>query len=225
MIKKSFSAKIDKTKWDFRAIKEKSAQIIATGEIKNSISEEIERQISLIKQWMINQIHSHKVTQEIEAGSRDPAANINLSGCCGGYGNLWEFIGFSDDDDPIGDVIAPIQYHRPVITVRPYKDVVRVTATFPVKEDVYDNTPMPWADGRSWAQGIALGIAGFGRFLSTDEGYSESGGGFQVDHDNLSSKGNRPNKFTRTSYIAPIFAQALADFNKSIKQNFKVTKR
>ena len=80
---------------------------------------------------------------------------------------------------------------------------------------------MPWAEGRSWAQGISFGIAGFGRFLSTDAGNSD--GGIQVKHDNLNAQGNRPTKFNRTSYIGPIFTETLAQFNSLLRQNFKIT--
>lgn len=219
---KSFSVKIDKTKWDFRAIKEKSAQIFATGEIKNEILIEVTRQVNLLKDILVQKIRNHPVSQEIIDGSAAPEANINYSGCCGGYGNLWAFIGFTDGDKPIDDATAPVETHIPRVSARVYKDVVRVTSSFPVKEQVFDNTPMPWAEGRSWAQGISFGIAGFGRFLSTDAGNSD--GGIQVKHDNLTAQGNRPNKFNRANYIGPLFSETLAQFNALLRQNFKITK-
>lgn len=226
MRRKGFSAKIDPVKWDFRAVKSKSAQIMATGQIKAEITAEVIAKVELLKNLLISQVRNHNVSQDIENGKSDPSGDYDSSGCCGGYGNLWAFIGFNKGDEPINQITSTIENHKTFVSVRPYKDVVRVTATIPTKEDAYANTPMPWSDGRSWAQGIALGIAGWGRFLSTgDAKTSKSGGGIQVDHDNLSSGSfPRPPKFQRTSYLAPIFAAASTRLNSLLRENFTLTK-
>ena len=43
-------------------------------------------------------------------------------------------------------------------------------------------TPMPWASGRSWVEGVERGMSGLGRYLDTKSVYSRSGGGIQSKH-------------------------------------------
>ena len=40
---------------------------------------------------------------------------------------------------------------------------------------------MPWADGRSWAEGIEKGISNFGQYLDLKTDASRSGRGIQND--------------------------------------------
>jgi hypothetical protein len=72
----------------------------------------------------------------------------------------------------------------------------------PAKEDIWEVTPMPWAEGRSWAKGIETGISGLGEYFYTlrrEMPNSRSGSGLQ-----LKSKLRRKNRFKNVKYITDL---------------------
>jgi hypothetical protein len=72
---------------------------------------------------------------------------------------------------------------------------------------------MPWAKGRSWAEGIEKGISGFGRYLNSDRLNSRSGTGIEVD--SVIRKG----KFSNTPYISALlnkYTKRFQEINKVI---------
>ena len=60
----------------------------------------VESKFNKEKEIFIEHFNAHPVTQEIEGG---PDAN-NISGTLIGYGNLFSFIGFSENESPIHPV-------------------------------------------------------------------------------------------------------------------------
>ena len=47
---------------------------------------------------------------------------------------------------------------------------------FPSADDIFRMTPLPWAEGRSWAKGIESGISGLGYYLNiAEKGRSTAG--------------------------------------------------
>ena len=44
--------------------------------------------------------------------------------------------------------------------------------SFPTAEEIFAITPLPWATGRSWAEGIERGISGLGYLLRKSGGRS-----------------------------------------------------
>ena len=66
-------------------------------------------------------------------------------------------------------------------------------------------TPMPWATGRSWAQGIETGISGLGYLLRKNDG--RSGKAIQ------SRNKVRSGKFQNTSYISALIKKYKKEFN------------
>ncbi len=49
---------------------------------------------------------------------------------------------------------------------------VTYNVTIPEASDIFKATPLPWASGRSWAQGIETGISGLGYLLRKEKGRS-----------------------------------------------------
>jgi len=147
-----------------------------------------------IKNEMIQEFQNHPITKEILAG---PNAE-NTSGTLNGYGNLFAFIGFDKNTNPIQPILnilqkSKIEYNRTTETG------IIFTIVLPSKFDIFKETPMPWAAGRSWAEGIERGISGLGKFLYTDSAEtSRSGEGIQ-------SKGViKGGKFTPVPYISAL---------------------
>ena len=66
--------------------------------------------------------------------------------------------------------------------------------TLPTAQQIFSITPLPWATGRSWAQGIEVGISGLGYLLRKNKG--RSGAAIQS---RVKVRGGR---FKNTSYIS-----------------------
>ena len=49
---------------------------------------------------------------------------------------------------------------------------VEFEVSLPTAEDIFMVTPLPWASGRSWAEGIERGLSGLGYLLRKSDGRS-----------------------------------------------------
>jgi hypothetical protein len=167
----------------------------------------VHKEFTELKQELIKEFSEHPITVEIEAG---PTAQ-NTSGTLNGKGNLFSFIGFESGDSPT----APIHYKLQDITIGStlvIKDgSSRTTVLFPTAQEIFAVTPLPWANGRSWAKGIEDGISNLGQYLYKESAVSRSGRGVQ-------SKGQISNgTFSPTSYISDMikkFQTKVATLNK-----------
>jgi hypothetical protein len=187
------------------------------------VKEMVEREFEAIKQRMIDEFENHPVTIEIDAGENAS----NSSGTLGGYGNLFSFIGFQDGDDPLKEVRAKLNQTN--ITRLKYKNGVwNFLTNEPTKEELFALTPIPWASGRSWMDGIETGLSGLGFYLyreGKDFGASRSGPAIQLKGGKTSEKAMgggstggaismQRSRYTRTSYMSSI----LGNFTKSIER-------
>lgn len=174
---------------------------------KTNIEKRILIAFEKIKKDTINEFLRHPVTKEIQAG---PTAQ-NISGTLDGYGNLFSYIGFYDEDDPISPVVDIFQ--KSTIRFAKLIDGGVVWNIFiPAKEDIWNVTPMPWAPGRSWAKGIETGISGIGQYfysLRQELPNSRSETAIQTK-----SNIRRKVRFKNVKYISTI----LANFEKRISQ-------
>lgn len=141
----------------------------------------------------------HPVTKEIDQG---PNASP-ISGVTGGYGNLYSFIGFQSSDNPTG-AIKNILSEKIRFFIRSIdgRGVFKVTMIIPSMEQIFEASPMPWASGASWAEGIEKGIDNIGSYLySSNAGSSSrSGTGIQI-------KAERGGSFNTTPYISLLIKQ------------------
>jgi hypothetical protein len=132
----------------------------------------VEKDFRKLKQRMIREFLEDPITMEIMAGPSSP----NISGSLDGVTNLFAFIGFDQGADPIGPILARlqethIQFNR-LITASSSKMGMEFKVTLPTAEEIFAITPLPWASGRSWAQGIERGLSGLGYLLRKNEGRS-----------------------------------------------------
>lgn len=157
---------------------------------------EVNKKVNEAKREMVAEFNAHPVTKEIEMG---PKAE-NVSGTLGGYGNLFTFIGFEKGEDPI----MPIRMMLEKILVS-YESSNRGRLMFkiqyPSKEELFSISPMPWASGRSWLQGIELGMSGLGSYLyKGNKSISSSRSGSAVQIKSNLGRG----RFKNTQYISNI---------------------
>jgi len=156
-----------------------------------------------IKNLMIMEFDSHPVTREIEAG----ANASNISRTLGGNGNLFSFIGFEKGDNPtaiIRNMLISQTYLNSIVVKR--DGSVDTIVSYPQPKEIFAVTPLPWADGRSWAEGIERGMSGLGFYLNTKSLHSRSGSGIQSENKIRSAK------FNNVSYISAI----IRNFEKQI---------
>lgn len=157
----------------------------------------VSQRFEQIKDDMIQEFESHLVTKEIDGG----IGADNISDTLGGITNLYSFIGFYEGDkplEPIREILREINMHKTVGR----RSVIKYTFTFPTAKEIFKVTPIPWATGRSWAQGIEHGISGIGYFLRKYSERSYSGFGLQA------KKPVRHNiRFKNTKYISDLLAK------------------
>jgi hypothetical protein len=161
-----------------------------------------------IKRDMVEEFRNHPVTVEIKAG---PDAQ-NTSGTLNGYGNLFSFIGFEEGDNPTDNIEGLLNLSR-IEYSRETKEGFLMKIYLPSKQEIFLESPMPWAKGRSWAEGIERGISGFGRYLNKDSINSRSGTGIEVD--SVIRKG----KFSNVPYISALlnkYNQRFQEINKVV---------
>jgi hypothetical protein len=171
-------------------------------QIRKSLAPEIPKK----QKQLQSDFESHPVTREIEQG---PYAN-NISGLTNGYGNLFSFIGFEANSTPTID-IKRIFDRKITYSVRSLKQngSFKVSMSIPTLEEVFSATPIPWAGGLSWAEGIEKGISNLGSYVysSNTKTSSRSGSGLQVSKSTGSS-------FDTTPYISKI----IEDFKNNLRK-------
>jgi len=173
-----------------------------------SFQQKIISTFNKIKKEMVEEFRNHPVTVEIKNG---PDAE-NTSGTLNGYGNLFSFIGFDEGDNPTDNIEGLLNLSR-IEYSQETKEGFVMKIYLPSKQEIFSETPMPWAKGRSWAEGIEKGISGFGRYLNSDRLNSRSGTGIEVD--SVIRKG----KFNNTTYISALlnkYTKRFQEINKVI---------
>ena len=135
--------------------------------------------------------------------------NYSLSGLKAGKLTLeFAFIGFDRGEQPIGPILdlfekMTIKFEREI--KRP-KIGNRFRVDLPTAEDIFAITPLPWATGRSWAQGIERGLSGLGYLLRKNKG--RSGAAIQ------SRVKVRAGKFQNSPYISALISKYKKKFEE-----------
>ena len=138
--------------------------------LRRDLEKEAKRKFKRIKAEMIKEFLSHPVTQEIMEGPSAP----NISGTLGGVSNLFAFIGFDAGNQPVAPILERLEAVD-IIYNKEYKEKgigVSFNVFLPTAEDIFAITPLPWATGRSWAEGIERGISGLGYLVKKSGGRS-----------------------------------------------------
>lgn len=162
-------------------------------DLEKRVSKVFEQQLALRQSKMVRSFDEHPVTVEIQAGN----SAFNSSGLLGGYGNLFTFIGFSEDSDPIKTVRSylakKINYKKTKTTLNSKGFSIFYSAETPGIQELAGLTQLSHL-GRSWVTGIEKGkIDGFQYYLNRSKRMrgSRSGKGIQIDRQ-LRNKSVRP---------------------------------
>ena len=158
------------------------------------------------KAELMMNFYTHKVTLEIQNGVGSSNISGTLSGLNSG-GDLFSYIGFEDGDDPIEPIIEELENISLGEGIKVGNNY-RFEVEYPEAADIWAVTPMPWAEGRSWAEGIEKGISGVGHYIRTNSERSRSGGGLQTKNK------LRGGRFKNVQYISAL----LNNFAKSLNE-------
>jgi hypothetical protein len=161
-----------------------------------------------IRQDMIDEFLNHPVTEEIALGPTLGGSSPFL----GGYGDLFSFIGFNENDDPIEPIVKTLKGLRFYTVFSKGFDHKFEVRFFPTMNDIAAVTPMPWASGRSWAKGIEGGISGLGQYLNIEHENSRSSAGIQVKTKSGNPVKIRGGEFRPTPYLSEILNKYRAKF-------------
>lgn len=170
--------------------------------IINYVNSVIRDNFDEIKNDILAQFNTHPVTLELEGGIN----SSNISGTLSGVTNLYSFIGFENGEKPTEPIREMLHKSSFAIKNISATGVITINFDIPSAESIFKITPMPWAEGRSWAKGIETGISGLGYYLKINKN-SRSGLGIQ------SQKQVRSARFNNTKYISAL----INDFNVKIK--------
>jgi hypothetical protein len=192
------------------AVLRKKMQNAAVKVIKNK-NKDIEKTAQKIKQEMIAEFLRHPVTREL----LEKNTAQNYSQTLVGYGNLYSFIGFNYPEDPTIPILDLLNATR--IDLRLSGNNLFLYIKIPTPEDIWAVTPMPWADGRSWAKGIESGISGLNFYLSVQKAgvkalraFEDSRSGTAIQ----SSKKVSPSaRYNPTQYISTLLKKYKTKFS------------
>ena len=195
----------------------KKIQIAALRTAKQKNAKDVEKTAEKIKQEMLVDFLKHPVTREL----LEKNTAQNYSQTLVGYGNLYSFIGFDYPEDPIAPILDLLNSIK--IDLRLNGNNLFLNIKMPTPEDVWSITPMPWADGRSWAKGIESGISGLNFYLSIQKAGIKSLKAFEDSRSGTgiqSSKKISPSaRFNPTQYISTFLKKYKTKFSSIGKKS------
>lgn len=138
--------------------------------LRRDFEKDINKKFKDLKNEMIKEFLTDPVTIELLEG----AGASNISGTLGGISNLFAFIGFNSGEQPISPILKMLEGTQIIYKqeVKQRGIGVEFEVSLPTAEDIFMVTPLPWASGRSWAEGIERGLSGLGYLLRKNAGRS-----------------------------------------------------
>ncbi|MBN86860.1 MAG: hypothetical protein CL885_04985 [Dehalococcoidia bacterium] len=190
-------------------------EIIAKGYkiVQPQAEAKVKNAINNVREQLIADFDSHPVTEEIEGGS----SASNISNTLGGYGNLFSFIGFESDDDPISPIRSLLAQSIEIKSFKRSPSIIGFSLELkvPTIEEVKKVAPMPWSTD-DWVDAIERGISGLGQYLHKNDGSiasSRSGKAIQIQAE-IPGRGGVSSP---VEYMTEIFTKMLKNIEKNLK--------
>lgn len=198
----------------------KKIRMAALNKAKKNNTSKIQDSAEKLKKTMIEEFLRHPITRELA----DKNTAENYSQTLVGYGNLYSFIGFDYPEDPIAPILDLLNATK--IEVKLIGDNLFLNIKMPTPDDVWSVTPMPWADGRSWAKGIESGISGLNFYLSIQKAgvkalkaFEDSRSGTAIQSKKVITPSAR---YVPTQYISNFLKKYKTKFSSLGKKNVSV---
>jgi len=171
--------------------------------LKKTSDDIVLKKYEINKSNFLREFEAHEVTKEIDGG----ATASNSSNTLNGIGNLFSFIGFSENDKPIEDLTKLLEKSFSINTKRQDKNI-KYIIDFPTINKIKSETPMPWEPGNSWAQGIEKGISGFSNYIYKRFVQGRSKEALQAE------RRVRPGSYKKTQYLTEIINNFINNMTK-----------
>ena len=179
--------------------------------IKKEIAD-ITKKAQQLKEMMISEFISHPVTVEIKAGPNAENYSDTLVGVT--QGNLFSFIGFEEGSDPIAPILETLNKIKITSSVEYENSFLNIS--LPKIEEIWEITPMPWQEGRSWAKGIESGISGLNYYLySSKKQFENSRSGPAVQTNKARSRA----RYIPTQYLSTLLKKYRTKFSSLYRRN------
>lgn len=112
----------------------------------------------------INEIQDHPVSKELDSGPDGE----NISNTLNGKENLFAFIGFDSQDEPVNELTNLIKQNtfldkKSIFDKKTFQ--LKFNVFTPSLDEIKSQTPLPFERGRSWVKGVEDGISGFGYYV------------------------------------------------------------
>lgn len=173
---------------------------------------DISKKAERLKQMMISEFNSHPVTVEIKGGPTAGNYSDTLVGIT--QGNLFSFIGFEEGSDPISPILEIFNKIK-IITNSDYSNSF-LNISLPKIEDIWEVTPMPWQEGRSWAKGIESGISGLNYYLYSSSKQLQNSRSGSAVQTNRARTGAR---YIPTQYLSTLLRKYRTKFSSLYRRN------
>jgi hypothetical protein len=153
----------------------------------------VQQKFNNSKKKFLSDFDNHPITKEIEDG---PNAK-NSSSTLNGIGNLFSFIGFYSEKNPIQELRSTLSTNFS-ISKKISSNSTKFIIDYPTLNKIKKVTPMPWENGNSWVVNIEKGISGFSNYMYKKFISGRSKEGLQ------SEKKQRSGNFKKTKYLTEI---------------------
>lgn len=123
------------------------------------------------KATLLDEFEAHPVTRALRTHS-------GIDGLDSAEGTLFGFIGFDAGENPADELRDMLIEGMDFGAVRQSgPSTIYVSYSLPDKEEIFEKTPLRWAEGRSWVEMLETGgIPGVGQYLGImGKGYSQEG--------------------------------------------------
>lgn len=182
--------------------------------VKPAVEARAKRELEKSKQQLLQDFENHAVTKEVKAGNN----SSNITNTLGGYGNLFTFIGFDNDADPISPIRSLLARSIKIQSIRKKTNELAFVLRFsvPTKEEIESISPTPWST-ESWVEAVEKGMSGLGRYLYSNDrsrfSTSRSRGGIEAKFEVRSGQTSRP-----IDYMSGILSRMLKNIEKNLKR-------
>lgn len=201
-------------------------EMLSNGQVQDEIEKAVKKQFNEAKNQALKDFDEHPVTQEL----LNPGEG-NVSNTLGGYGDLFGFIGFESDFNPISPVRAAlkskIKFKGTGLTINYPRNkkgqfatgkqtkIIKVSFEIPLLEDFDKSAQFQgWNGGRNWVKGIERGISGVSYYANYPRGRSERG--LQLKGPITEGPSDRPTGFKTKKYISKIVNNFTKNFTDKI---------
>jgi hypothetical protein len=181
-------------------------------QIDKIIFPKIKKIIQDTNKELLNKYLLDEITKEIKAGKDSK----NTSGTLGGSGNLFTFLGFEENSNPVEELADFLSNSIKIKSKKISKNeyIITIQIIIPSLSEIESITSLPWIN-KSWVKAIESGISGLGYYLYSSYGFKESRSEKAIQADKkISSKSFVPQK-----YMSDILKNISKDMVRNIKKS------